>query len=334
MKKTKLNFGLITAAAYLTATILLPIDCSATDATARPPQKNYEARIDLGLMYLYSSNNLNPEASSKYISSLDTSAENQSTFRAIPVPTLSYTFEQFDNTKIFLNSRPPIDEAGSFALGFGVSKPIEDVGTPELIIFFTPFVEVWENPYLVNEKREETSTSRYGAFFRMRDMFDTKFGLDLVYLNDDVDDDLIGLLEPDLQRDGNVYAIDTSYSFSPSRAMQIRPILGMRVGEYDGDANSFIKYKVQLEARYRLGKTMVMPKLSYNYSDYNAEDPIFHKTRSENGYGAHLMISHFAPFGYRDWAIQMLLGYKVGDSNIDFYDTEGFTSGIFLSYSL
>ncbi len=322
--------------AILSATLFsVTLIChTAIAETEQPQQKNFEARIDIGLMYLNSANNLNPEASSRYISSLDQSAKSQTTFMPMAVPAFSYTFEQYDNTKLFFSSRPPIDEAGSFALGLGVSKSIENLAETELTIFFTPFVEVWENPYLVNEARQETSTSRYGAVLRLKDMFNSKFGLDMIYLNDDVDDDIIGMLEPDLRRDGAIYAIDTHYSFSPLQTLQIRPTIGLRYGDYDGDANSFIKYKGQLEGRYRLGRTMFMPILSCSYSEYKAEDPIFNETRRENGYGAHFLISHFAPLGYRKWAINMLLGYKVGNSNIDFYDTKGFTSGLFLSYSL
>ncbi len=158
-------------------------------------QKNYEARIDIGMMYLYSANNLNPDASSRWISSLDKSAKSQSSILAAPIPTLSYTFEQYGNTKIYLNSRPPIDEAGSFALGVGISRPFENLGTADLVLFATPFAEVWENPYLVDEAREETSTTRYGTVIRFKDVLDTQFGLDLIYLNDDVDDDIIGMLD-------------------------------------------------------------------------------------------------------------------------------------------
>lgn len=311
--------------------VLIACD-TAIGETARPEKSNFEARVDLGVIYINSANNLNPDGSSRYISSLDDSAKSQTTFLPVPVPSLSYTFEQYGNTKVFLNSRPPIDEAGSFALGVGVSKPFQTIGTTELIVFFTPFAEVWENPYLVNKAREETSAMRYGSVIRIHDILGSKFGLSVVYLNDDVDDDIIGMLEPDLKRDGNLYAIDTNYSFSPTRTLQIRPKAGIRYGDYEGEASSFFKYKLQVEGMYRFGKNMIMPRLSYSHSNYQKADPIFNTTREENEYSAHLMFHHLAPFGYRDWSVQLLLGYKLGDSNINFYDSKGFTSGLFLSY--
>lgn len=297
-------------------------------------QKNYEARLDFGLMYLYSANNLNPQASSRYISSLDDTAKSQTRIMPVPVPSFSYTFEQYDKTKLFFNSRPPIDEAGTLALGFGLSKPVEDIGTAEIALFFTPFVEVWENPYLVDQARQETSTSRYGALFRLKDIVNSQFGIDMVYLNDDVDDDIIGEIEPALGRDGSVYALDTKYSFSPVTFLTFQPVVGFRYGDYAGEANSFIKYKLRFRTIYRAGRTLFMPELSYGHSYYQAANPIFNRTRKQSSYGAHLLVSHFAPFGYSNLALQLLLGYKVGNSNIDFYDTRGITSGVFLSYSL
>jgi hypothetical protein len=112
----------------------------------------------------------------------------------------------------------------------------------------------------------------------------------------------------------------------------LRPRLSVRKGEYDGESNSFIKGKFDLEARYTIDKLTLLPRVFYSHSTYDKIDPIFAKTRTNDGYGAMMIVSYTAPFNLEHWTLQGLVGYSRGESNITFYDTESVSGGIFMSY--
>ena len=58
--------------------------------------------------------------------------------------------------------------------------------------------------------------------------------INIVYMKDDVEDDLIGMLTPDLERDGGVYALNVNYSLYITDTLEIRPRFGVRKGDYEG----------------------------------------------------------------------------------------------------
>lgn len=86
-----------------------------------------------------------------------------------------------------------------------------------------------------------------------------------------------------------------------------------------------------LEITRQLAYTYFCANL-YSHSDYDKVNSIFAETRENDSYGMNVMTNYMAPFGLRNWSLQLLAGYSKGDSNIDFYDTEGFSLGTFASY--
>lgn len=298
--------------------------------TDQDEDKSYSGRINIGVMLINSSNNLNPNGSKKYIEDLESAPDKERTVMPVIMPTVSYRFESL---KLYLDTKAPIDEVGGFAINLGGTYPLGDVGILDSSIFVNPFEEAWKNPYQTGVNRSSTSTSKYGLKVGLNKIMGTGLRVNAVYMNDTVDDDVIGELRPEMERDGSVYALNMNYSFYLSETLEIRPRISVRKGEYSGEVNSFIKYKTELEARYRIGRLMLMPRVYYSFSEYDERNPIFNKTREDNGYGGNLMVNYIAPLGFRDWSAQLLLAYSKGDSNINFYDTEGITTGMFMSYA-
>lgn len=298
-----------------------------------PGVDTFSGSVAAGFMVIDSGDNLNPDGSDKQIDNLDSAAERKTSIIPVILPNVNWDVGEPGQFKLYLNSRPPIDEVGSFALNVGGSRQVSGLGVVEAGMFFTPFARVWKNPYLTGVKREKTETSKYGAGIALNRVMGSGLRLNAVFMVDEVDDDEIGRLVPDLARDGSVFALNINYSFNLSETFEIRPRLGIRKGEYDGESNSFVKYKADLEARYRVGRFMMIPRVSYSHSEYDEIHPLFGITRKNDSYGAHVMLNRLAPFGWRDWSLQLIAGYSRGDSNIDFYDTEGLSAGVFASYS-
>lgn len=293
---------------------------------------NFEGRVGLGIIFINSGNNLNPSGSKKYISDLNSAADKESSILPIILPSVTYTVKNSGGLKFYFDTEPPIDEAGGFGINFGGSYPTK-IGIVDTSLFFTPFEEAWKNPYATGVNRETTSTSKYGVKIALNRIMGTGLRVNTVFMNDDVTDDLIGEIMPEMGRDGSVYALNANYSFYISETLEVRPRISVRKGEYDGSSNSFTKYKVDLEARYKSDRLMIIPRIFYSSSEYDEMNPIFDKTRKDDGYGANVMINYMAPFGLRDWSVLGLIGFSKGDSNITFYDTESLSIGAGISYS-
>jgi len=292
----------------------------------------FSGTISGGAMFIDSGNNLNPEGSEKRLDSLDSAAKLKSTTRAVLLPRATWDVGEPEGLKLYLMTDPPIDEAGGFAINVGGSYTLESLGILDGAAFFTPFQKVWKDPYVTGEDRAETDTNIYGLRVGLNRVLGSGGRVQLVYLNEDVDDDIIGELMPELARDGAVYSLNMNYSYYLSKSFELRPRFSVRRGEYDGDANSFVKYKVEIEAQYRVGRAMLSARTYYSHSDYDEIDPIFAQTRKNDSYGANFMATYMAPFNFTDWSLTALLAISEGDANIDFYDTEARTFGALVNY--
>ena len=315
---------LISIVALLSMTATVQASTNNTDA--------WSGSTGIGAIIIGSGNNLNPEGSKKRLDTLDSAAEPETSVLPVFLPEVTWDAGQPEGFKFYLTTDPPIDEVGGFALSIGSTYQLDTIGTLNTAVFFTPFEKAWKDPYIIGVDREETDTTKLGLRIGMNRIMGTGLRAQFVYLNDDVDDDVISALTPELARDGSVYSLNLNYSYCVSSNLELRPRFSVRKGDYDGEANSFMKYKVDFEARYTTGQWMIVPRVFYSHSDYDEINPIFNETRENNSYGASLMTTYVAPFGWENWSATCLLATSVGDSNIDFYDTEATTIGAVLSY--
>lgn len=288
--------------------------------------------IGVGGIIIDSANNLNPEGSKKRLDDLDSAADRETSFLAIALPRVNWDIGESEGIKLYFETDPPIDEVGGFAFNLGATYQVAGVGLLRGGMYIAPFEKVWEDPYVTGVDRVETDSMKYGAVIGLNRVMGTGLRVELVYLNDDVDNDLIGHTVSDLQRDGAVYSLNMNYSFYPTKTLELRPRASIRKGDYDGEANSFTKYKMELEARYRAGRMMIAPRAYYSHSEYDEAHPVFNKTRDNDSYGISLMANYMAPFNWQNWSAMTLLSLSKGDSNIDFYDTEAITFGAFMNY--
>jgi len=300
----------------------------ATDEESR-----FHGSVGLGGVMIFNGDNLNPRGSEKKINDLSSAADKKLTTLPLILPEATYDVGDPEGLVLFFNTEPPIDEVGGFAFILGASYPTKGF-ILEMSSFFTPFEETWENPYITGVDRKKTSTTKYGAKIAFNKIAGTGLRINGVYMRDDIDNDTIALTSPSMARDGHIVALNGNYSFQLSESFELRPRISIRNGNYDGDANSFMKYKFDLEARNIVGSMMFISRMYYSYSDFDKVNPIFDKTRNNMSYGASLMANYMAPFSLDNWSLMGLLSYSKGESNIDFYDTEAITIGAFLNYRL
>lgn len=285
-----------------------------------------------GVIIINSGNNLNPNGSSRYLDDINSGADRKTSFIGALLPEVNYKFGEERQLGWYLNSTPPIDEAGQFALLSGLTYNRAGVGFFEAGMFYVPFTELWKNPYLTDGPRDETDVTTWGAQFAFNKIFGSNFRVRLVYLSEDVEDDDIGELFPDLKRDGQIYNISLSYDINVSKTFSLRPRFSVRQGDYDGDSSSFVKYKFDLSGRYGTGRLFFMPRVFYSYKQHDEVDPIFNTTRKQHGFGIGGAVNYAQLFGNPSLALRGFGGYSMGEATEDFYDTESFFIGAGLVY--
>lgn len=310
----------------------------AEDGGGQAPQEKERERLltslSLGFVSGMGSNNLDPDLSSRYLDDLNSSPDNVSSFMAFVFPEITYNLtDEGKGPKLRFDTKAPTTRAGNFSFNLGLIYPTGVLGNVEVMAFYNPFQEVWRNPYYLDGPRKGPDITKYGMKVGASDVGNLPLSVDIIYQAEDVDKDEIGTLMPDLARDGSIYTVNVHYSVLRTRSYDIRPGIVVNRGDMDGESSSFVSVRAALGGRYTMGRLTWLPSISYERAEFDKTDPVFGVTRHTDIYRARLMANFIAPFGFRNWAVLGMIGYFQGDSNIEFYDTEGLGGGLFISYN-
>ena len=308
--------------------ILLLVLCSIllmVSTAAAEKQNKLHGWIGLGGIAVY-------DRSESYLKNLDSAPGKKLTTLPMILSEIKYDIGSPGGLKWHLDTKPLIDEAGDFSIISGLSYRFEKILHLQTGIFFSPFENAWKNPYETGIERDSTHTSIMGVKVELKRILESGLKADFVYLNEDVDEDLIGQMTPDLRRDGNVYALSLNYRFYAARFWEFYSHLSIRHGDYAGPSYSFDKYKLAFSAGHAFGALMLLPEMFFSYKGYDRRHPIFDRTRIDHSYGFNLKINYLKPFGLDDWSVKAKLGYGRTDSNIIFFDDECLEFTVFLSY--
>ncbi|WP_375753764.1 DUF2860 domain-containing protein [Vibrio sp. HN007] len=302
---------------------------SAQGGEGRFDQQGLGGELTLFTGFSSSESNLSTD-SRKTIDSLNKSADSETEFMAAPFGQFRYTFGK---QQVFAGmSRSDIVE-GVMALEFGYAFELADESA--LSFSYLPTVvngEVWEDPYLLNSAREKTDVS--GNAYRIQYENIGGIGIDtsFAYYDRDVDKELSGGSNDLLKRDGDGYLIEVSTGVPLSQSVFLMPSLSYHKFNADGKAMAFDKYEFGATAMYMLDRHALSLNAGYFKSSYDAENPLFTKTREDNGYQLNFAYEYSDFFGWQDFGFNVLAGYEVQDSNITFYDEKGWMIGMGISY--
>lgn len=290
--------------------------------------------VNIGAVIGVGKDNLDPRRSSSYLDDLGAPGDSVTRGIAFVFPDITYRFAGEQGPKLRLDAKSPTSRSGEFALNLGLIYPAEYVGELVVSALYNPFQELWRNPYLLDAARRRTDVNTYGLRGGVKSVGPVPLGIDFVWIAEDIEDDDIGRLMPDLARDGNTYIVDLHYALLRTREYDLQPKIVFAKGEMDGESSSFSSVQIGLGGRYSMGRLMFLPGISYERTVYDKDDPVFGETRKSDTYGAKLFVNYFAPFNLKDWVVSGFFGYTAGDASIDFYDTQGVGGGFFLVYTL
>lgn len=194
-----------------------------------------------------------------------------------------------------------------------------------------PQTEVWEDPYVLGEKRKDTERDSTGGRLTWDKIFGTQFELKVqkrkIEINDERSGRALGLGNAQralLDREGDVYRSELGYMFNIDNGTHmIRPSIAYIDRDLDGDAMAQDGYEGAVSYLYRNGDITWANTLSYSSLEAGKENPIFEDSHDSEQIVFATQVFVSGLFGLEHWMPNIALMYGESDSDIDFYDSKG-----------
>lgn len=260
------------------------------------------------------------------IDGLDERSESYSEAIPFVMAEIGYRFAK-TGTEISLGNQ--LGRTGEFAVS--IKQSLNDWGALGITLGYG-CEEVWENPYLVGVKRDDTEIITKSLTFNYENILGTGAQMSISSAKIKVDDDLIGAIEPDLGRDGEALTIGAGYVFVINEKNTLTPRIEYIEDDRDGDSHSSKNYRLSLNHTLSLGKFTFMSNFAYAKADFEKDHPIFNRTRDENGYELFEYITYADPFGWRGFSLNGLIAYSHVDANIRFFESDTLVVGLGIGY--
>ncbi|WP_039976000.1 DUF2860 domain-containing protein [Vibrio jasicida] len=311
---------------------LLPLAFIVSTAQAQLAETaGFSGEVSLNAGFVSSESHFNTDNSST-INSLNESAESDSSFIAAPLGNAAYTFGHRLNHQVYAGTTRSDIAIGTLAFQLGYKYQL-DSGTV-LDFSYLPTIlegEIWQNPYLTNQKRKTTDEGGNAFRFQINRFLDDNFNLDLAYADKDVEKDTV--TDPSLARDAKIYHIKGDYRIPLSRTSMLQPAFTYIYHDADGDAESFNSYGLDLSWFQFINRHRVALTAGYTVKDFESASATFGKTRNDDKLSLFAAYEYKNVFDWDNWSFISLAGYSSTDSNITFYDEKEYLLSVGLNYT-
>jgi hypothetical protein len=316
-----------------------------------PQESGFSGFVRPGIGYLeYKSNMvasfLGFNLSNETINSLTDSPDSQGNPIAFIPFSLEYTFAS-TRTQLILGTDLTDLVRFDFSQQFGVKQEIGSLGILQGGILFSGIpAKVWEDPYVVNLKRQDTDRDSIGARLTWDRIAGSGLRLQYTYRNVDIEDEKSGQflgLPADqrqlLDRDGNLHRGEILYRFNIAEKHRLSPAFKFIREDKDGGAMENDAYEFQLTYGYLGDPFTFTGNVFWGWADYDDRNPIYKKTQDDDSYGIQGALYYKNPWGWNLFGSSPMnfyleASYSRTNANIDFYDQEAIiaTFGVFLKW--
>ena len=230
-------------------------------------------------------------------------------------------FLQFDRSTI-ISLRHDTDRLGRFQLGLDSSAAIQ--------------TEVWEDPYLLGEKRKATARDATGLRLTWDKVMGTQFELRLLTRSIEIDDENSGAsldLTPGerglLSREGDTTRLELGYLFARGEgAHLIRPHFAVIDRDLDGAAMAQDGFELGVSYVRNAPNFTWASAINFTSVESDVENPIFGAVNDASGFGFATQVFFKNVFGASSWQPNVALAFGESDSDLDFYDSQGWMVSI------
>ncbi len=272
---------------------------------------------------------------------LDNSGQQTSEVLAFPLARLDYTLPSLKTQYFLGNSRDNVAK-GQIAIEFGVTHRFEDQSQVTAAYFpRLPFSgETWKDPFLQDQSREETLERAQGGRLTLENIAGSRWTAEYAVAVNRVDDEQSGasLVDLDaaerglLNRDALLQRARVELRVPLGPGLFLKPGLYYTIADANGAANSFDQTGLQVQAIRQRGTHFLTATFDYSQRRNDADNPVFGAAQKDDLASLFLLYSHFDPFGWKNWSLLAVGYWQSNDSNIGFYDEEGFGAGVGLGY--
>jgi opacity protein-like surface antigen len=302
-----------------------------------PKQSGFSGYIQPGAGYLSIKSNtvakvLNFDLSDQRIGDLDDEPDSESTAIFTVPYKVAYTFAG-SRTELFLGTE--VGDLLSFdtAQQLGVKQGIGSAGVLQAGVLFSGIVQVWKDPFVTGEDRDDTSRRNVGGQLVWDKVFGSNLELEYsvrkVDIGSEKSGEFLGLTNSEqdrLDRNGTVHRASAGYGFKFGRNT-LTPQVAIFSEDLDGEAMANTGVDVQLTYLYDGDPITLVLNGYVGQADFDKSNPVFDKTRDDDRYGASAMVYYKNPWGWSLFGSEPMRFFVTGayfavDSNIDFYNQE------------
>ncbi|MCP4021247.1 MAG: DUF2860 domain-containing protein [Desulfobacteraceae bacterium] len=298
----------------------------ASQINENKPKPGFSGTLLLGTQYLGGETfGEDAEYGDSYITSLNTD-QDLSEVELFFIAELSYFFA-LTGTQLGLSG------AGDGPTLY-VSQYFDRIGNFTAGVGFMEF-DAWADPFLTNVHRQKTDKELFIFQLAWQNIMET--GIDLSYKQNaiDIDNDISGSRDSRLARDGQIHTFalgNILHWTDPGKKNEFSASLAYEIGDMDGESYSYDGYGATLTHIFKGNSWELETSAALFRRDYDGLHPEFNKTRDENQYSIGTTYTYLNPFGFKNYLVTVFGQYIVNDANIEFYEFEGFGTGIGIGY--
>ncbi|WP_261836294.1 DUF2860 domain-containing protein [Vibrio ishigakensis] len=279
--------------------------------------------------YMSSNSNLSTESDS-FLKDNTKKGSHNDDFIVMPLGNIAYDLGEQRNQRVYLGTSRDDLAVGDLAFEIGYQYDMQN-GT-QVDVAYLPTVlsgKAWKNPYLEGN-RSKTDVDGHAFRLKLNSIAGTGFSLDMAYAMTEIDDEQIA--DKALHRDADIYYAKAGYLTHLAPNMGLKSSLGYLHNDSEGKAETHDQYEVELSYFLVHNAHTIALTGSYAYRDYDAQNSIYGKTRSDNRSKLFLAYEYANIAGLENWNLVSFAGVNYNDSNISFYSNEDYLASVGVSY--
>ena len=311
----------------LSASLLLAAEAPIVPPDDTPnPSWDWSARLQVGGAWIRSDDRLQPDLGPARLDKLSASAPARSEVQAMLCGRVALHCGT-DGPTVF--AELPLEESG---IAVGLDYP-STVGSLSLAGFVGFAEAVWEQPYLVDQHRQETDRQALGIDLGWQAINGGPLDLHWRLRQVTVDDDLIGQLQPALARDGQQQTLTLSGTWQMA-GWRWQPRLEGCHSDLEGRAASAEGLTAGLRLTTAAGGLIWSFDAAYGFARHQARHPLFDDRRRDRQYQAVLSATWPTVADWPGVSLTVLVGHAGTASNLDFYDQDSLLAGLLIGYAV
>ena len=323
---------------HLAALVPLALGSSGAFAvTAIPADSGWNGYINLGIGAGTSESNMiagigSIDLGEEKISSLEDGPGSEDVVLPLIQFEVAYTLGE-NRTQFYLGNQEAdplsFDLATTLKTHLGVRQEIPGIALVDFSLSASSLpLDVWKDPYVVDEKRGDTERTTSGLNITIDEIFGTGFELAWssieVELDDERSGEALGLSQAQqrsLDREGQVYNLQLSYDWKINDRHRLAPLIAWVDHDLDGAAMAEDGIALVLKHLYKRDRWLLTSRVFYQDLESDARNPIFDQQGEADLLGASFTAFYLKPFGLQNWTANATVAYQDKDSEIDFYDS-------------